>query len=525
MGAKKITTATLDDLVILAPHQYSEKLGRQVKRILKNDFGFTNINLIDSKKYYKIQKGKKEPGLISFDDQERGSALNTSVLKEMQGKYVSIIHETRVYDPNDRVASNPHVLTADFFHLLEKARDARAQRISWALPKTSHEWSHQFLKNLWKYDEHQAKALDQLIYNLTTHGLDTYINVHPHGPREGVWYANNYGLERFIEINPQTKDRVNGIAIEGNNMMLDLLKSTRHKKRKFKRLSSPFSYYLKILKGEIQDKNYFRDMFNEDIDQIEEVGNYKRETTFFVAPDFGAIPNTQDFAELHDYDYVISLKARTDEGQTTILHGADIQEIFKDREDININEKLYIPDLSKKLDKLAKTTKKTTLKFIIMDDKINSGGTANDEAALRRNQVQEWVTNYNKNKTENEHIEYNVEVELWATHLRQADLDQLKLYKEPEYINKIVLLDTVNYVPSLIEEIKKRNMEDRVRIIPAAAYQLAKGIAIDYLMHQNPNLDPTPFDLKVEKAKKRAYYDTLRPVGENPPHIPLKFKN
>ena len=160
-----------------------------------------------------------------------------------------------------------------------------------------------------------------------------------------------------------------------------------------------------------------------------------------------------------------------------------------------------------------------------MDDKINSGGTANDEAALRRNQVQEWMTNYNKNKTENEHIEYNVEVELWATHLRQADLDQLKLYKEPEYINKIVLLDTVNYVPSLIEEIKKRNMEDRVRIIPAAAYQLAKGIAIDYLMHQNPNLDPTPFDLKVEKAKKRAYYDTLRPVGENPPHIPLKFKN
>ena len=467
-------------IALLGPDPYSTDLAERVTQILRTEFGF-EVDYIPPDEFK----------LGRFNDSETKNIASDEVLKKLEGEYVALIHNTRVYDgtvpknQNEESKTSPLYLTAQLFNFLQKLRYGLAARIVWATAKTSYEWSHQLEKHLLMDGEHQMCTLDQFIFNLAAHRLDSWIILHPHAGKEVEPYARQYGLDTLLELHPTSRDRINGYQIDRERALGDTLLDPKH--------SAPFSYYLRCLFGEIQDAEV-----------SVYPGEYTPETTFIDAPDLGAIPDAQDFTGQHGCRYILSLKDREGEGDST-RNKADIDSQTLEGI-VSIDPTLYIPNLGNRLAELAASKKKAIIKIIIIDDKINSGKTANDEARDRINEVTDWVTAYNVTHEGNE-VEYTPEVELWCSHLRQPDLSTLKLSN----IKKVVILDSVTYVPSMEDQLEKLGLRDKFTILKSTAYQLAMGIAIDYALYQGIFRDPEPDEVIKAKKEKKELYDMIRP--------------
>ncbi len=305
--------------------------------------------------------------------------------------------------------------------IIDFVKDAGAMHVGLAFRKSSYEWSHNHDKSLKEKDLWEMFTLKQVLKEFAAHGASSIIYVHPHAPQQGLPISRENRLN-YVNINPQNNSFNNQQEVnleeffKGLNVKKDFL--------------YPFDTYLssrQIVKNE-----------------------YDPKTTIIVSPDEGALKNTAVFAKRNSLPLVCSFKSRIDEGQARIAKTDDINDI---------------------LDRIKQDDPNEIITFIILDDKINTAGTANNEAVLRIKQVEE----YNRDKN----TSFKAKIELWCTHFRNPYVVNLK----HENLSKIVVLDTVPYIPSLYSQLKVKGLMEKFRILHGASYQVAAGIALDYSLN------------------------------------------
>jgi hypothetical protein len=472
MGVMKSTDPS-KKIVLFGPHRYTEEYAREVQQILEGVFGFS-VDFFGSDR---IKLGQ-------FTDGETQCEISLEDLVTLNGNDVYILQDTRVYDQEDRSESNPLYLLQQVKNLIQIARDGKARHIAYATRKTSTEWTHQHDKNRKKKGKHEAYTLKDFILTLAINCVDSYIVLHPHGPRESMFSVKKYGLPYYIELHPHASDRVNGIPINLQQAIPEVELE--------KQLRDPFSYFLSLHRE-----------------------RYASETTLFVAPDIGAIPNTQDFAADHKFRYVLSISNRHGEGKKEFIQTHDAEKTLEGI--VSIDPSVYLPNLESRLEELARTNPNAVVRFIILDDKINSGGTADQEAEKRINEVSAYVKKYNELYPDAK-INLKAEVELWCTHMRIPDISKLR----HEHISKIVIMDTTKYVPDLEFQLEKYGMREKVEILSASAYQVAMGIALDYKISHGDYRIQEKFFMRLKKKALRWLYERINPPNCFPEYVAPK---
>lgn len=433
----------------------SQPFAEKVRAHLERDFGFRVF----------LPENYPELRACFLDNETRMSRPASEIVEGVyRNKIVYIIQDTRIYDNRlvniseeiHRIAEkldNPELMCASqklteltkpafdrrtsphfssIEHLPDRiirklhgivdfVRDAGARHVGLLFRKSSYEWSHNHEKSLKEKGLWEMYTLKQVLREFARHGANSVIYVHPHAPKQALSICQENKIN-YISINPQNNSFNNGNEIN----LADFFKGMRVKND----FLYPFDTYLnsrQIVKNE-----------------------YDPDTTIIVSPDEGSLMNTKVFAKRNNLPYFCSFKSRNDEGQTKIAI----------TENINAH-----------LDKIRKHDPNAVITFVILDDKINTAGTANNEAALRIGQVEDYN---NKNSTT-----FKAKVELWCTHFRNPYVVNLK----HENLSKIVVLDTVPYIPSLYDQLKNKGLIEKFRILHGASYLVAAGICVDYMLN------------------------------------------
>lgn len=316
------------------------------------------------------------------------------------------------------IEHQPDRLFRKLYGTIDFVKDAGAAYIGIAFRKSSYEWSHNHEKALIKHKLWEMFTLKQIMKEMSVHGAKTVIYVHPHAPKEGLKFSKENNVN-YVNINPQSNSYYNEKIINLREFFSEYSLNEQ--------LTYPFDYYLKARREQAQE--------------------YQLDRTLIISPDLGAMNATKEFAKRNNLNCVCSLKERADEGQSAISCSEEINN--------------YLEELKEK-------EPDAIITFIIIDDKINTANTANNEALLRKKQIEEYNS---KNKTN-----FIPKIELWCTHFRNPYVFNLK----HDNLSKIVVLNTVPYIPSLEEQLKHRGLFDKFRILKGASYQVALGIALDY---------------------------------------------
>ncbi|MBU0980939.1 MAG: hypothetical protein KJ709_09120 [Nanoarchaeota archaeon] len=298
------------------------------------------------------------------------------------------------------------------------ANDCGAPYICVAQRKSSYEWSHNHTKKMERDNIWEMPALKMMIDEFAANELKGLIWLHPHAPNEATRYCARKNMH-FMNLNPQGKTKI-------NDRKYDLVE------------------YFREMGIQLDEDQLFP--FDHYLSQHQE-GLYRPDRCFVIAPDEGAHKNVVQFAQRHSLTPLLSLKVRKDEGVTYSEPGGDISGWLK--EFISLK-----PD--------------AVITFIILDDKINTGGTACEEAVKRMGMVDAFNKEYG--------TRFTTRTELWCTHLRMPYLNLLK----HEDLDQLVFMNTVPYIPPLEEQLKKKGILHKTVLLGGADYNIAAGIALDY---------------------------------------------
>lgn len=353
--------------------------------------------------------------------------------------------------------------------LANRAKNYGAEGIRVVLPKTSYEWTHNSPKYRAKGID-ESNTLEQTLLWFRSSGINGLIAMHLHAPKDVLNHAKRILPERkeeyqnpleIINVNPQSFAQVNGETVRLEEI--------------FGCLGTDYSYF-----------HPFDRIINESIaSKISSYGLDKDSAKLLLGilcPDLGALESTQDVSEHYGIVRLTSEKSRAGEGLTK-------------RKDIDSLEG-YLTNLTQKLRDAGRNP--TQELFIItlynIDDKLNSGNTANDEARARKKEVSDFNE---KNGTK-----YQTEYFLCCSHIRTPDLRRLN----HEHVDRIIASDSVTYYPDLLIQLKEyeqdnpklKGISHKMIILPFTAQMIAAGIALD-IYHQD-----SAYQEKIDSLRKQT---------------------
>ncbi|MBU0757943.1 MAG: hypothetical protein KKF44_07770 [Nanoarchaeota archaeon] len=340
------------------------------------------------------------------------------------------------------------------------------------MPKSSYEWSHKSAFHLVKKKLHQAFVLRQGIKRFADHGADGILEMQPHSEKETDEYCKKFGIPVYMNVNPQSGFEINRIPID---------------------MQKAFSLVDNIINDPMADP------FADYLQKLEENGEGNNHNIIFLAPDKGAIPAAEAFVtkKTHGYKFIASKGFRKAEGEKKYEGSLSLDEALK----LGLKSPShYISDMEEHLRGISKENSSATIKFIILDDMANTLGTADNEAKERIKQVTEFNDTYTTS--------LNAEVECWVTHSRSPYLELVKKKIDKGNISKIVMLDSVHYEPSLEDQLETLEIQDKVKVIPATAYQLAMGIALNHLVNKDNYVDHA---INTSRGKRLRNRSTIPP--------------
>ena len=450
-----------DDIVLAGNGGVSEELINNVARILENNFQFKGIKIAINANISNIKP--------FLDSEPRARQERSSVQEDYKDKYVFILQNLKIFDnrlehkiqdiENDlkrlgiqdanlkesietlrylglpdmvnKVAPrftssrfNPSSMEKQIIGQINAAKMGRAKHISVVIPKTIFEWSHHFIDKWREENVYEMAAYHDFLEHicLSGRGADSVIILHPHAPKEGLEISRIFNLN-YVMIYPQT------YTLSSNGWIYsidDLFKGFSLNSKAF----DPIGHKIK-----------------EDKAKLGELSNISHLLLYVSSVDDGSRLNAERAAQRFGLGYVKSAKHRNGEGDSKITES----------DDIGIH-----------LKKLEKYTQNATITTYIFDDMINSGGTINAEAEIRKQQVADY------NKANN--TEFSVNIEVIVTHLRLPELNYLK----HNNTDKITIFDSVPFLPHIDDQLQSLGLDKKVHIIKHTANQLAMGIALDY---------------------------------------------
>ncbi|MEK6937768.1 MAG: hypothetical protein AABX04_01860 [Nanoarchaeota archaeon] len=383
--------------------------------------------------------------------------------------------------------------------LADRAKRYGAESVVLASPKSSYEWSHNAAKYAGEgLDESNTLAQTVMFYR--QNGISGWVAMHFHAPHDVLKHARSLTTEipvmNIIDVNPQSYVTFNGEMV---------------------RLEEIFS-------GLNLGSDYFRPfdpLIRETIVQTGRKFSLEEELAknlvVINCSDQGALRATEEVACHYGLSRITSQKARFGEGDTERNQGDSLFD-YLDRITTRIIDRGIDPH-------------KTRLEVTIlnMDDKLNSGGTANTEAKARKDEIeiynkgiradvftsdgdQSREENYKsyiaslrkqagelddqrqdsllrqikflEENPEGHGTRYSSEFHLYCSHIRTPDLRRLK----HRYIDRFVVSDSVPYFPPLLEQLKEyeedvpglKGIHSKFRVLEFSADQIAAGIALDF---------------------------------------------
>ncbi len=418
------------------------------------------------------------------NDELSGKVADLKELIAKFGKYVDVGGERKYA----AIRSVPDVNIRKVIGLADIASRFDPRVVRLVTPKSSYEWNH----NSKKYSElglEEANALRSTILNYRLHGIDGWIAMHLHAPKDVLEHAHAdvFGLPEMdvVNVNPQSYTTINGETINLERIFNGL------------RLGfEDFHSYDELIGNLILGQQYGNDLPYDLAKQLIVVD----------CSDQGALDVTTEVAKCRGLYLVTSEKSRSDEGESERSGG------------ISLND--YLDRLTKCLgsENIDPKEENVTFTIVNLDDKLNSGNTANIEAAARKEEVdiynrginadcfapddkksreekyQDYVTSFEepneflKEFPEGHGTKFNAEFHLYLTHIRTPDLRRLK----HEHIDKIVVSDTVPYYPGIFEQLEHfehvekipdlQGITSKLKILPISASMVAAGIALDVYM-------------------------------------------
>jgi phosphoribosylpyrophosphate synthetase len=457
-----------NDVVIMGHGGVSETLVENVYDVLKKNFGFSRV----------VQNiNRTVENFKPFLDSECKENQKREDVVAYKGKFVYILQYLKVFDTrlakfsrklrkyaeesgDDRLLSyadeldtyalpdlknkiaprfmssafNPASAEKQLVGQINAAKMGGARHIGVVIPKTIFEWSHHYAEK-WREGRFEMPAWHDFLEHIAETGADSVIVLHPHAPKEGLETTDRNSLN-YIMVYPPT----------------------------YTLSSNGWIYSIEQLFSEFDVNEEFDPLLSKihaDKELLGELAEYANLLMFSSSVDHGSRDNALRAAQRFGLGYIRSAKHRTSEGES---------------------EQLSTEDLAKHLIKLKEYVNEATLRVYIMDDMMNSGGTANTEALERKRQVQEFNSTHGTN--------FTIEVELIVTHMRCPWLEILK----HDHLDKIVFFDTLPYVPPLEEQLSEMGISHKVQIIKNTPHQMALGIAADYYLqklHYQMELNPT----------------------------------
>lgn len=341
--------------------------------------------------------------------------------------------------------------------LAERARRYGAEAVRIVLPKTSYEWTHNSPKYHAKGID-ESNSLEQTIILFRNFGISGLIAMHFHAPKDVLEHARKILPERkdefqnpleVININPQSFAQVNGETVRLEEI--------------FSGLGADYSYFHPF--DEIIGRSLTLKMAAYDLDR-----DSAKLLVGILCPDLGALEATQDVSDHYGLVRLASEKSRAGECLTK-------------RKNIDSLEG-HLTSLTKNLRNLGRDPNQE--QFVItlynIDDKLNSGNTANDEARARKKEILDFNE---KNGTK-----YLAEYFLCCSHIRTPDLRRLN----HEHVDRIIVSDSVTYYPDIMTQLKEyepsspklKGISEKITVLPFTAQMIAAGIALD-VYRQDPS--------------------------------------
>ncbi|MCM2326040.1 MAG: hypothetical protein NDI94_06255 [Candidatus Woesearchaeota archaeon] len=487
-----------DELVLICRDDYSMMQAMEAADIL-HGWGY-GIRFLDPSAF----RSKSDPHASSFLDYELLANMPLKTLEELRGRESYIIHHTRVYDttlmdivthldkevsqfkeeikkmparfsrkllahystiesivseilglasPEGLLPAKAGMMGAHPSFLLDQLYDT-VEKLSFvgAVPilvqtKSTDEWSHKAPFYLEDKKQHEAFLLKYMMSNFVMHGLRAWSLIHPHAEDESLYLAKNLGLPLYVGQNPQNGLHFNGISIDNSSMFpQSILEDPRF---------NPFG-------AELQ--------------------NYSPDTTLIMSSDAGALPTVYGFVtqRVEGYRMCASKGHRKVEGQKEFLGELSLKEARALGHDLS--PQFYLDNIDAFLDTLklqGRMDERVTL--IILDDKNNTMNTASGDALYKKNRIKEYNNLHGTN--------FEADVELWVTHMRTPDLGIVKRQLDKGTIARVVCLDTVRYEPTLAEQLHKYGIENKVKVIDAAAYLSACSIHAIHSLNTGTYID------------------------------------
>jgi len=338
---------------------------------------------------------------------------------------------------------------------VELAKRYGADRVCFVTPKTSYEWTHNSEHKYKPLGIEEANTLEQVIRDFRDSGVDSLIGIHFHAPHDVLDLAqrdlegrteDGQNKMDVLNLGPQSFTTLNGerVGVEEIFEGLDLNYASTH----------PFD---QILSHSVAEKKNQYSLNRETANSLVSI----------LCVDVGALTATEEVSQHYGIKRIVSEKSRSGEGET---------------------ERRNVDTLDDHLDNLARMLKAegkdpTKERFVItlynMDDKLNSGGTANKEAQARKLEVEKY--------NQEQGTDFDVEYVLCCTHLRTPDLRAI----QHKYVDKIIVSDSVPYNPDVETQLnvwektnpKLKGLAEKITILPFSAKMMAAGIALDIYNH------------------------------------------
>ncbi|MBD3310101.1 hypothetical protein GF351_02690 [Candidatus Woesearchaeota archaeon] len=316
-------------------------------------------------------------------------------------------------------------------------RFGAAKHVTFAMPMSIFEWSHNYLKK-WdpekpkrpgdpdKKPRYEMPAWQDFLEHMSHCGADSAVMLHPHAPTESLEVSALQNLN-LVMAYPQT------YTLSSNGFVFSI-----------DDLFSEFTL-------DPQNFDPVGVKMSAEIEAIGEEQKYRHLLMYVSSVDRGSRVNAKLVGKRFGLGYVESLKDRQGEGRSRISESED---------------------LGKYLKQLKEYRKDGTIKVFIFDDMMNSGSTADEEAKLRKEQVSRFNKDHNTS--------YDVECELVVTHFRYRCLEEV----QHAHLDKVMLFNTVPYLPPLQQQIIDLGLQDKFEVVEKAHYQLAMGIALDYFFRR-----------------------------------------
>lgn len=497
---KQVNLKYQGNMVIVGSGGISEELIDKVHYILENEFGFdgvekyvnrdiTNIKpFLDSEikwnaprsevnrfnrnnHVFILQNSKVIDNRLEFLVEDLNNKVKELEIKDdhLNG-YIELLSYLGNSDIINKIAPrftnsrfNPASMEKQLAGIIKAAKMGGSNHVSLVMPKTIFEWSHHWLKK-WHEDERfEIPAYDDFINHMVSSGMNSLVIFNPHAPKENLELSRKYNFN-CVMIYPQT------FTLSSNGWIYSI--------------SELFS----DIGLNLNDYDPIKLKINNDKLELGKFKDISNLMMYSSAVDEGSRVNSQRAAKRFGLGYIESIKKREGEGNSTLVQSEE---------------------LSKHLVKLKGYTSEANLKIYIFDDMVNSGGTSNNEAMLRKKQVEEFNKNNNTN--------YNIEVEVIASHLRFPNLKYLK----HEFVDKIFIFDTVPYLPPLKEQVKRFGYAHKIEFLQGLEKQLALGIAMDYLVQnvhnsfeRNHSMGPYREMTDKELVKRLGYGADMQNIFE-----------